>query len=106
MQRSKARVNPRQDVRVGLVPFVTAVNVNGEGFDEAWIDRDGKSLYNGWNVIEDALRTRRDDSGERSDHATQLRIQARQLPSGEHHCGLEKAFADIGRSVAALHLTH
>jgi len=41
--------SPTRKVRVSLVPFVTAVNVNGEGFDPSWIDMDGKSSTNGIN---------------------------------------------------------
>lgn len=55
-----------QDIRISLVPFVTAVNIKGEGFDPAWIDMDGQALYNGWNFIDDPLRARRRD-GERLD---------------------------------------
>ncbi|MDF1599835.1 pilus assembly protein TadG-related protein [Mesorhizobium sp. YIM 152430] len=51
--------DPRQDVRIGLVPFVTAVNIKGEGFDESWIDKHGASIYNGWNFITDPMRTAR-----------------------------------------------
>lgn len=51
--------DPRQEVRVGLVPFVTAVNINGEGFDEAWIDKTGVAVYNGWNFIDDTMRAAR-----------------------------------------------
>lgn len=29
---------PRRDVRIGLVPYVTAVNIKGEGFKQSWID--------------------------------------------------------------------
>lgn len=36
-------------VRAALVPFVTAVNVNGEGFKESWIDVDAKSPLAGVN---------------------------------------------------------
>lgn len=53
-----------QDIRISLVPFVTAVNIKGEGFDPAWIDMDGQALYNGWNFIDDPLRERR-RNGER-----------------------------------------
>ncbi len=55
-----------QDIRISLVPFVTAVNINGEGFDPDWIDADGAALYNGWNFIDDPLRERR-RNGERLD---------------------------------------
>lgn len=55
---------PNQDVRIALVPFVTAVNIGGEGYDPAWIDTTGQSLYNGWNFLDANLRTRR-RNGER-----------------------------------------
>lgn len=60
--------DPRQDVKVALVPFVTAVNIKGEGFDEAWIDTKGEAVYNGWNFITNEMRTARE---------TQLPIQRR-----------------------------
>ncbi|WP_214474042.1 pilus assembly protein [Mesorhizobium sp. dw_380] len=41
--------SPTRKVRVALVPFVTAVNVNGDGFDPSWVDMDGKSSTNGIN---------------------------------------------------------
>ncbi len=50
---------PNQDVRIALVPFVTAVNIRGEGYNPAWVDQTGQSLYNGWNFIDDAMRQRR-----------------------------------------------
>lgn len=55
---------PNQDVRISLVPFVTAVNIKGEGFDADWIDSTGQALYNGWNFLDANLRQRRLD-GER-----------------------------------------
>jgi len=55
---------PNQDVRMSLVPFVTSVNIKGEGFDIDWIDTTGQSLYNGWNFLDSTLRQRRRD-GER-----------------------------------------
>ncbi len=36
-------------VKVALVPFVTAVNIKGDGFDSAWIDKNGQSSLNGVN---------------------------------------------------------
>lgn len=48
-----------KDVKVALVPFVTAVNVRGEGFDETWIDTDGQALYNGWTFLDKEERKRR-----------------------------------------------
>jgi Flp pilus assembly protein TadG len=50
---------PNQDVRVSLVPFVTAVNIKGEGFNMDWIDTTGQSLYNGWNFLDGNLRQER-----------------------------------------------
>jgi len=41
--------SPTRQVRAALVPFVTAVNVNGPEFDPSWIDMDGKSPSNGIN---------------------------------------------------------
>jgi len=55
---------PNQDVRISLVPFVTAVNIGGEGFNSDWVDTTGQSLYNGWNFLDDNLRDRR-RNGER-----------------------------------------
>ncbi|MFI0848986.1 pilus assembly protein TadG-related protein [Mesorhizobium sp. IMUNJ 23232] len=36
-------------VRAALVPFVTAVNIRGEGFKDSWIDNDAKSPLAGTN---------------------------------------------------------
>ncbi|MER9946707.1 pilus assembly protein [Mesorhizobium sp. M0047] len=41
--------SPTRQVRASLVPFVTAVNVDGDEFDPSWIDMDGKSSTNGAN---------------------------------------------------------
>ncbi|MDX8526861.1 pilus assembly protein [Mesorhizobium sp. MSK_1335] len=41
--------SPTRPVRASLVPFVTAVNVDGPDFDPSWIDMDGKSSANGVN---------------------------------------------------------
>ncbi|TGT90059.1 hypothetical protein EN798_34915, partial [bacterium M00.F.Ca.ET.155.01.1.1] len=41
--------SPTRPVHASLVPFVTAVNVNGPEFDPAWIDMDGQSSTNGVN---------------------------------------------------------
>ncbi|AZO42552.1 hypothetical protein EJ076_16375 [Mesorhizobium sp. M7D.F.Ca.US.005.01.1.1] len=41
--------SPTRQIRASLVPFVTAVNVDGDGFDPSWIDMDGKSSTNGIN---------------------------------------------------------
>lgn len=51
--------DPRQEVHIGLVPFVTAVNIKADGFDEAWIDTKGEALYNGWNFITETMRSAR-----------------------------------------------
>ncbi|TGQ66691.1 MAG: hypothetical protein E5V49_05575 [Mesorhizobium sp.] len=45
----EATKSPTRQVRASLVPFVTAVNVNGDGFDPSWIDMHGKSSTNGIN---------------------------------------------------------
>lgn len=52
-----------QSLKVGLIPFVTAVNVKGEGYDGSWIDTNGKALYNGWTFLTDAQRTKRKSTG-------------------------------------------
>ncbi|MFD2057843.1 pilus assembly protein TadG-related protein [Mesorhizobium calcicola] len=41
--------SPTRQIRASLVPFVTAVNVDGDEFDPSWIDMDGKSSTNGVN---------------------------------------------------------
>lgn len=48
-----------KDVKIALVPFVTAVNIKGEGFDEAWIDTEGTARYNGWSFFDSTLRADR-----------------------------------------------
>ena len=53
----------RQSLKVGLIPFVTTVNVNGEGFNSAWMDTAGNSIYNGWTFLTDAQRATRKSSG-------------------------------------------
>jgi len=45
----EAARSPTRKIRASLVPFVTAVNVNGDEFDPSWIDMDGKSSTNGVN---------------------------------------------------------
>ncbi|MGL4635996.1 MAG: pilus assembly protein TadG-related protein [Beijerinckiaceae bacterium] len=45
--------NGNRTVKISLVPFVTAVNVKGEGFDTAWIDNNGQNPQHGANF--DAL---------------------------------------------------
>jgi Flp pilus assembly protein TadG len=49
LQDMEALQSPTRKVHVALVPFVTAVNVNGDGFNPSWIDMDGKSSTNGIN---------------------------------------------------------
>lgn len=51
--------DPRQEVHIGLVPFVTAVNIKAEGFKDDWIDTKGEALYNGWNFISNDMRAAR-----------------------------------------------
>lgn len=41
--------SPDRKVTAAIVPFVTAVNVNGDEFDPSWIDMEGKSPNNGAN---------------------------------------------------------
>lgn len=41
--------NPNRRIRIGLVPFVTAVNIKGEGFSMDWIDKGAKATYQGVN---------------------------------------------------------
>ena len=45
----EAAKSPTRQIRASLVPFVTAVNVDGDEFDPSWIDMDGKSSTNGVN---------------------------------------------------------
>lgn len=45
----EATKSPTRQIRASLVPFVTAVNVDGDEFDPSWIDMDGKSSTNGVN---------------------------------------------------------
>ncbi|MFD1987886.1 pilus assembly protein TadG-related protein [Mesorhizobium newzealandense] len=45
----EAEKSPTRDIRASLVPFVTAVNVDGDEFDPSWIDMDGKPSINGVN---------------------------------------------------------
>ncbi|WP_171904918.1 pilus assembly protein TadG-related protein [Hoeflea olei] len=53
----------QQSLKVGLIPFVTAVNVKGDGFSKTWIDEDGRSLYNGWTFLTSTQRTKRKANG-------------------------------------------
>lgn len=56
----------RQSLKVALVPFVTSVNVRGEGFNSSWIDNTGQALYNGWTFLTTAQRATRKSSGNNS----------------------------------------
>ena len=49
LKQLESAQSPTRKVHVSLVPFVTAVNVNGDGFNPSWIDMDGKSSTNGVN---------------------------------------------------------
>ncbi|MGN6548530.1 MAG: pilus assembly protein TadG-related protein [Pararhizobium sp.] len=42
-------VKDGRDVKVALVPFVTAVNVKGSDYSDSWIDTKGVAKYNGAN---------------------------------------------------------
>ncbi len=53
----------QQSLKVGLIPFVTSVNVKGEGYDSSWIDTSGNSVYNGWTFLTDAQRATRKSTG-------------------------------------------
>ena len=72
----------QQSLKVGLIPFVTSVNVKGEGFSSTWIDEEGKSLYNGWTFLNHGQRTSRKASGNSNGH-----FGAGQYP---HHYNLFK----------------
>lgn len=50
-----------QDIRIGVVPFVTAVNVKGTGYKSSWIDLDGLALYNGANFYSNKEQKERAD---------------------------------------------
>lgn len=41
--------SPSREVKAALVPFVSAVNIKGEGYKEDWIDVDAKAPYHGAN---------------------------------------------------------
>jgi Flp pilus assembly protein TadG len=53
----------QQSLKVGLIPFVTSVNVKGEGFQSSWIDENGDSLYNGWTFLTETERANRKSAG-------------------------------------------
>ncbi|WP_217576814.1 pilus assembly protein [Mesorhizobium sp. GbtcB19] len=65
--------SPTRPVRASLVPFVTAVNVNGPEFDPAWIDMNGKSSTNGINfpVVK----------GKRPDHMSLFKQLQKDVPA-------------------------
>jgi Flp pilus assembly protein TadG len=46
-----ARTGDR-DVKIALVPFVTAVNVRGAGFKWSWIDQNAQAQYHGQNFTQ------------------------------------------------------
>ncbi|WP_245489591.1 MULTISPECIES: pilus assembly protein [unclassified Mesorhizobium] len=64
--------SPTRPVHASLVPFVTAVNVNGPEFDPAWIDMDGQSSTNGVNF--------EPVDGKRPDHMTLFRELEEDVP--------------------------
>ncbi|MFN0262697.1 pilus assembly protein TadG-related protein [Tepidamorphus sp. 3E244] len=41
--------NSEEMVKVGMVPFVTSVNIKADGFKTAWIDKNGEAQSNGIN---------------------------------------------------------
>lgn len=47
-----------RDVKISLVPFVTAVNVKGTGYKSSWIDLDAKAKYHGQNFVAGAGGTK------------------------------------------------
>lgn len=49
VDRLEAAVNGNRSVKIALVPFVTAVNVKGEGFDMAWMDQNAQNPLHGAN---------------------------------------------------------
>lgn len=65
--------SPTRKVHVSLVPFVTAVNVNGSEFDPSWIDMNGKSSTNGVNfpVVK----------GKRPDHMSLFKQLQKDIPA-------------------------
>lgn len=64
--------SPTRPVHASLVPFVTAVNVNGPEFDPAWIDMDGQSSTNGVNF--------EPVDGKRPDHMTLFKELEEDVP--------------------------
>ncbi len=49
VDRLEAAVSGNRTVKIGLVPFVTAVNVKGTGFDMAWMDTAAQNPLHGSN---------------------------------------------------------
>ncbi|WP_099866917.1 pilus assembly protein [Pararhizobium haloflavum] len=44
-----AEDNPQRNIRMGLVPYVTAVNIRGAEFDWSWIDEEARARFHGAN---------------------------------------------------------
>jgi Flp pilus assembly protein TadG len=59
--------NPERQIRISLVPFVTAVNIGGEGFKWDWIDEDASAAYHGINFEESYLGGWGSETAEYSD---------------------------------------
>ena len=72
----EAAKSPTRQVRASLVPFVTAVNVDGPEFDPSWIDMNGKSSTNGINfpVVK----------GKRPDHMSLFKQLQKDIPALKH----------------------
>ncbi len=49
VDKLEAAVTGNRTVKIGLVPFVTAVNVKGAGFDMAWMDTNAQNPLHGSN---------------------------------------------------------
>jgi len=72
----EAAKSPTREVRASLVPFVTAVNVDGPEFDPFWIDMNGKSSTNGINFP--AVK------GKRPDHMSLFKQLQQDVPALKH----------------------
>jgi len=72
----EAAKSPTREVRASLVPFVTAVNVDGPEFDPSWIDMNGKSSTNGINFP--AVK------GKRPDHMSLFKQLQQDVPALKH----------------------
>lgn len=72
----EATKSPTRQVRASLVPFVTAVNVDGPEFDPSWIDMKGESPTNGVNfpVVK----------GKRPDHMSLFKQLQQDVPALKH----------------------